>query len=175
MNYTRAEPFDFLTLAQGGRKGIWDVTRVNINNVKQRKEIEMGKGNLTSIGHRVTFEPPRDVRARGGTLCAGTIVDELWATPENNTLPKRKPRNKDDWGDYSCCAQLIKWDENDYLKWGENDRYSIRLTYYRRQAGGDRWRPAGQTTVNDNRRTIKALLERTLAKTGWFSDSPIIQ
>jgi hypothetical protein len=150
--------------------------RTNINNVNQGKEIKMGKGNLPShIGERVTFNPPRDVKAKGGTPCTGTIVDEVWATPDVNTRRVREPKNKDDWGDYSCCAQLIKWDENDYLKWGENDRYSIRLTYYRRRAGEDRWTHAGQTTVNSDWRTIKALLERTLAKTGWFSDSPIIQ
>ena len=39
MDYTRAEPFDSLTLAQGGRNGIWDVMQVNINNVIRKDEI----------------------------------------------------------------------------------------------------------------------------------------
>ena len=145
--------------------------RANINNVQQRKETHMSfakiKGNLTSrIGRQVGFGAPKDVGAKGGTPISGIIVDEVWATPEINTSPAKKPENKDDWGDYSLCAQLIKWGENNH---------SIRLAYYRRRAGEDHWEYAAQMTVNSDWRTIKALLERTLAKTGWFSDSPMIQ
>jgi len=155
----------------GGGDGIWNVMRTNINNVRQRKETNVGfakiKGKLTSrIGAPVRFGTPKDVGAKGGTPGFGRIVDEVWATPERNTSPERKPENKDDWGDYSLCAQLIKWGENNH---------SIRLAYYRRRAGEDWWEFAAQMTVNSDWRTIKALLERTLAKTGWFSDSPIIQ
>jgi hypothetical protein len=91
------------------------------------------------------------------------VVDEVWATPEVNNSPKREPVNKDDWGDYSFCAQLIKWD---------NGGHSICLPYYRRRAGEDWWEFASQMTVNSNWRTIKILLERTLAQSGWFSDNP---
>jgi len=124
------------------------------------------KGNLTSrIGARVTFGTPKDVGAKGGTPGYGTIIDEVWATPEVNTSPPRQAGSKDDWGDYSFCAQLIKWTDSSY---------SIRLAYYRRRAGQDWWEFASQMTVNSDWRTIKALLERTLAKTGWFSDNPEI-
>ena len=125
------------------------------------------KGNLTSrIGRPVNFKTPKYVRARGGTPISGTIVDEVRATPEINTSPARKLKNNDDWGDYSFCAQLIKWGENNH---------SIRLAYWRRRAGEDWWEFAAQMTVNSDWREIEALLKRTLAKTGWFSDSPIIQ
>ena len=124
------------------------------------------KGNLTArIGKIVNFTAPKDVRDKGGSPACGTIVDEVWATPEINTSPARQAQNKDDWGDYSFCAQLIKWGENDH---------SIRLAYYRRRAGEDWWEFASQMTVNSDWRTIKTLLERTLVKTGWFSDNPKI-
>jgi hypothetical protein len=88
---------------------------------QQRKETNMSfartKGNLTSrIGKPVRFGTPKDVGAKGGTAGFGTIVDEVWATPEINTSPAKKPGNKDDWGDYSFCAQLIKWIKGDALK-----------------------------------------------------------
>jgi hypothetical protein len=139
--------------------------------VRQRRETDMGfakiKGNLTSrIGAQVRFGTPKDVGAKGGSAGFGTIVDEVWATPEINTSLARKPEKKNDWGDYSFCAQLIKWGEADF---------SIRLAYYRRRVEEDWWEFASQMTVNSDWRTIKALLERTLARTGWFSDTPIIQ
>ncbi len=122
------------------------------------------KGNLKSrIGNPVTFRTPKDVGAKGGTPVSGAVVDEVWATPALNTSPARQAQDKDDWGDYSFCAQLIKWGENNH---------SIRLAYYRRRAGEDWWEFASQMTVNSDWRTIKALLERTLTKTGWFSDTP---
>lgn len=124
------------------------------------------KSNLTSRkGKPVEFGAPKDVGEKGGTPDHGTIVDEVWATPEINTRPTRQAGNKDDWGDYSFCAQLIKW---------TNGSHTIRLAYYRRRAGEDWWEFASQMTVNTDWRTIKALLEKTLAKTGWFSDNPSI-
>ena len=123
-------------------------------------------GNLTSrIDKPVTFGTPKDVGAKGGSPGYGTVVDEVWATPEINTSPARQAQSKDDWGDYSFCAQLIKWGENNH---------TIRLAYYRRRAGEDWWEFASRMTVNSDWRTIKSLLERTLAKTGWFSDTPKI-
>lgn len=137
-------------------------------NKKLRKETDMGfakvKGNLTSrIHNRVRFGAPRDVVTKGGRPSFGTVEDEVWATPEINTSPVRQSQNKDDWGDYSFFAQLIKWDDN---------THSIRLGYYRRRNGEDCWEFASQTTVNSNWQTVKVLLERTLEKTGWFSDTP---
>jgi hypothetical protein len=124
------------------------------------------RGNLTSrIGRPVKFGAPKDVRAKGGIHFSGIIVDEVWATPEINISPARQPQNNNDWGDYSFSAQLIKWGENNH---------SIRLAYYRRRAGQDWWEFASQMTVSGDWQTIKALLERTLAKAGWFSDAPVI-
>lgn len=121
-------------------------------------------GELTSrIGRPVRFGAPNDVRERGGGCAEGTIVDEVWAKPHDNKLPPRKRRGNHDWGDYLFCSQLIRWDDGSY---------QIRLAYYRRRAGEDWWEFAGQTTVVSERNTIKALLERTLAKKHWFSESP---
>jgi hypothetical protein len=122
------------------------------------------KGSLTSrIGRPVRFGAPKDVYAKGGQASFGEIVDEVWAKPSENKLPPRKPKHKNDWGDYSFCSQLIKWDENDF---------SIRLAYYRRRAGEDSWEFAAQTTPNGDPKIIKALLERTLAKKRWFKGNP---
>ena len=63
------------------------------NNVQQRKETDM-KGNLTShVGAQVKYGAPTDVRAKGGMPHFGKIVDEVWATPDINTSPARKPKN----------------------------------------------------------------------------------
>lgn len=122
------------------------------------------KGELTSrIDSRVRFGAPGDVQQKGGSAGYGTIIDEVWADPDINKKPPRPYSVDDDWGDYSFCAQLIRWDHRDY---------SIRLAYYRRRAGEDWWEFASQTTVNSNWRTIKALLQRTLAMEGWFRDNP---
>lgn len=107
---------------------------------------------------------PKDVHKKGGQAAHGVIVDEVWADPEINDSPPRKVRHRNDWGDYSFCAQLIKWDEG-------KEGYAIRLAYYRRRCDEDCWEFAGQTTVSSNWKTIKALCEKTLSKTGWFQDS----
>jgi hypothetical protein len=122
------------------------------------------KGELTSrIGSRVRFGVPKDVQNTKGEAIYGTIIDEVWADPEINKKPPRNRSSEGDWGDYSFCAQLIKWDNGDY---------SIRLAYYRRRAGEDYWEYASQMTVNSDWRTIKALLEKTLSKKNWFKDNP---
>jgi hypothetical protein len=122
------------------------------------------KGQLTSrIGCQVRFGAPKDVDNRGGTAERGIIVDEIWADTELNSSPPRRAENAADWGDYSFCAQLIKWGEKEY---------TIRLAYYRRRVGEDYWEYASHTTVNSSWKTIKTLLERTHAKTGWFQDNP---
>lgn len=123
------------------------------------------RGELTSrVGRRVSFGAPRDVARAGGKGGSGTVVDEVWATPEINMSAPRRAESAEDWGDYSFCAQLIRWDGGDH---------SIRLAYYRRRAGEDWWEFASQTTVNSGWRTIKLLLSRTLAKEGWFRDAPV--
>jgi hypothetical protein len=122
-------------------------------------------GKLTSrIGCAVRFKAPQDVLRAGGVAgSVGRIVDEVWADPAVNDLPKRDPEHTGDWGDYSFCSQLIEW---------EDKSHTIRLAYYRRRAGEDYWEFASQMTINSEWRTIKPLLERTLARTGWFSDTP---
>jgi len=120
------------------------------------------KGILKSrIGVPVRYSAPRDVAKAGGNQNQGTIVDEVWADPQINIAPPRKRQNKDDWGDYSFCSQLIKW---------QDGSHSIRLAYYRRRTGEDFWEYASQTSVSSDWRTIKMLLENTLAKTDWFKD-----
>jgi hypothetical protein len=122
------------------------------------------KGTLRSrINAPVRYSPPRDVARFGGGHRTGKIVDEVWADPDINTLPPRKRTNKDDWGDYSFCSQLIQWDDGSF---------SIRLAYYRRRAGEDFWEYASQTTVDSDWKTITALFKKTLAKTHWFNDKP---
>lgn len=122
------------------------------------------KGELTPrIGAPVRYGAPEDVHKAGGVAVKGVIIDEVWADPEINKKPVRSSNGKDDWGDYSFCAQCIKWN---------NDDYTIRLAYYRRRAGEDCWEYASQMTVDSDWRTIKALLEKTLAKSNWFRDNP---
>ncbi|MHB9074307.1 MAG: hypothetical protein ACYC6G_12360 [Desulfobaccales bacterium] len=124
------------------------------------------KGELTSrIGRPVRFGAPKDVKAKGGEAGYGVIVDEVWADPELNLSPYREADHLGDWGDYSFCAQLIKWPQE--------EEFSIRLAYYRRRAGEDYWTYASQMTVNSDWKTIKKLLERTLKKQEWFQDKPI--
>ena len=124
----------------------------------------MIQGPLTSrIGYAVHFGAPKDVEAKGGSAGYGEIVDEIWADPEINSSPPREPAHTGDWGDYSFCAQLKKW---------EGEDYTIRLAYYRRRAGENFWEFASQMTVNSDWRTVKTLLERTLSKTQWFQDDP---
>ncbi len=82
-----------------------------------------------------------------------------------NTAPPREATSVGDWGDYSFCAQLIQWD---------NGEHGIRLAYYRRRVGEDWWEFASQMTVSSDWRTIKALIEKTLARSGWFSDMPTV-
>jgi hypothetical protein len=117
------------------------------------------KGSLTSrIGSPVRYGAPKDVHDKGGKARYGIIVDEIWANPNINESPPRKPSHPHDWGDYSFCAQLIKWD-------GEDEDHAIRLAYYRRHFGEDWWEFAGQTTVSSHWKKIKVLCEKTLSKT----------
>lgn len=121
-------------------------------------------GELTSrIGRRVRFGAPKDVQKRGEGSGHGTIVDEVWADPNMNKEPPRKWRGPGDWGDYSFCAQLIKWDHG---------TYSIRLAYLRRRPGENWWEYASQATVNMEWSTVEALMQKTLAKKAWFTDNP---
>lgn len=124
-------------------------------------------GQLESrIGRPVKFSAPQDVHARGGQPDFGEIIDEVWADETLNRSPCHTQPCQDGnecWGDYSFCAQLIRW---------RDDRTSIRLAYYRRRCGQDWWEYASQMTVNSGWKTIKALLEVALAKTDWFQDNP---
>ena len=122
------------------------------------------RGKLTSrVGSTVTFGTPRDVGRSGGKPGRSRIIDEIWLTPEINQLPPRTPEHVNDWGDYSTCAQLIRWDDG---------TYNIRLAYYRRRCGEDWWEYASQTTVSGPPQEIKALCEKVLLKENWFRDNP---
>jgi hypothetical protein len=124
-------------------------------------------GDLKSRkGCRVRYGSPRDVLTNGGTeAMMGTIVDEVWL---DEALNSSEPHSKHCeygpgcWGDYSFCAQLIKWDGK--------ETPDIRLAYYRRRCGEVGWEYASQTTVSSEPSNIKRLLELTLAKTEWFAD-----
>ncbi len=107
-------------------------------------------------GNSVTYGAPKDVATRGGKAVTGRIVDEIWENEATNTEPPKACTGTDDWGDYSFFAQLIKWDSSADLPDGD---YSIRLGYYRRRAGEDEWRFAGQTTISSTPAQIKSLLE----------------
>jgi hypothetical protein len=114
------------------------------------------------IGDKVEFKPPLSARARGAQSRIGKIVDEVWAREEQRD-PDPKKHDHDDpncWGDYAFCSQLIEWQEGGH---------SIRLAYYRLPCGKDHWQFAGQTTIETRPSTIKLLMERTLAKTEWFT------
>jgi len=120
------------------------------------------RGKLTSrVGCRVRFGAPRDVHTAGGSAGYGSIVDEVWAYPEVNDMPARQSEGPHNWGDYSFASQLIGW---------QDGTHSIRLAYYRRRAGEDHWEFASQMTVNADPPTIKALLQKTLAKQEWFAN-----
>ena len=113
------------------------------------------KGTLRSrLGCTVSFGPPGDVKAAGGTSSSGRIIDEAWVDEALNSSPPRQGSAKDNWGDYSFCAQLIEWAH------GER---GIRLAYYRRRIGEDHWELASQTTVCSDPETIRRLCQLTLA------------
>ena len=96
-------------------------------------------GELTSrIGRPVNFKAPSDVNKSGYEYYHGEIIDEVWADPKINKRPA-KLKKEENWGEYSFCAQLIKWEDN----W-----HTIRLAYYRRRAGEDHWEFAIKMTVN---------------------------
>ena len=103
-------------------------------------------------GNRVYFGPPGDVRRNRGGGVAGKIIDEVW-------VPDAEATTDGTWGRYSFFAQLIRWDSG---------KKSIRLGYFRRRVGESHWEFGSQTTINSNPRTIRDLLNQTLAKQEWF-------
>jgi hypothetical protein len=116
-------------------------------------------GRLASrIGQSVEFGAPGDVKKAGGSGRRGTIVGEVWANPALNCSQPRTSKGPDDWGDYSFCAQRIRW---------EDGSHSIRLGYYRRRAGEDAWQWGSQTTVEGDPDEIKALCQNALDGLDW--------
>lgn len=116
---------------------------------------------LSRRGCDVTFRSPKDVRTAGGKKHRkGIIIDEVWepGIDEINAGSVHMGR----WGAYAFFSQLIRWDDG---------KYQIRLGYYRRAVGKRRWIFASQTTICSNWRTIKSLLDNTLAKASWFRDA----
>ncbi|MGA9602537.1 MAG: hypothetical protein WBQ82_00315 [Methyloceanibacter sp.] len=99
-------------------------------------------------------------RERGAKDCVGKIIDEMWAIESQRDPPPHTHDDPDCWGDYAFCSQLIEW---------QDGGHSIRLAYYHLPCKGTHWRFASQTTVETKLSTIKRLLERTLAKTHWFT------
>lgn len=123
------------------------------------------RGKLTTrVGRRVSFGAPLDVQKTGRPASSGTVIDEAWVDPALNASGPRNAQGADDWGDYSFCSQFIRWDDG---------THSIRLAYFRRRCGEDHWEFASQTTINADWRTMKALLEATLAKQAWFADMSV--
>ena len=114
----------------------------------------------SKIGKQVRFCPPKDARERGAQDRLGKIVDEVWAIESQRDAPKHTHNDPNCWGDYAFCSQLIEWTDGGY---------SIRLAYYRQRSGQDHWEFASQTTFETRPSTVKALLERTLAKSDWFT------
>ena len=131
----------------------------------------MAKELPSHIGNRVRFGAPKDVHLKKGGPAWGTILDEVWADKAINSSDchsKKCSQGMHCWGDYSFCSQLIKWDEA-----GADGEYSIRLAYYRRRCGEDKWMFAGQTTVTSDCASIRKLLEATLARKTWFQNPPV--
>lgn len=121
-------------------------------------------GTLESrIGKPVNFCAPEDVREAGGNGFSGMVVDEVWAEPELNASPPRTRQGVNDFGDHCYCSQLIRWADG---------TYGLRLAYFRRRPGEAQWIFASQMTVTGEPAVMKALMERTLAREGWFRDSP---
>jgi hypothetical protein len=114
----------------------------------------------SKIGKQVRFRPPQDARQRGAQDRIGKIIEEVWANESQRNALKHTHNDPDCWGDYAFCSQLIEWNDGGY---------SIRLAYYRQRCGQDHWEFASQTTLETRPSTIKALLERTLAKSDWFT------
>ena len=120
-------------------------------------------GKLTSrIGSRVNFSPPSDVRLAGGVSSPGEIIDEVWVDEALNRSRPRRASPRNDWGDYSFCAQLIQWEDGQRM---------IRLAYYRRRAGENHWEFASQMTVCSEPETVQRLCKLTLGKKSWFKPS----
>jgi hypothetical protein len=115
------------------------------------------------IGQPVSFGPPDDVLKAGGGRLSGIVVDELWADPVVNARAVRPSSGAGDWGDYSFCAQRIRWSDGSY---------SIRLGYYRRRAGEDGWHWGSQTTVHRSPTEMKAFLDAVLSQKQWFESDP---
>jgi hypothetical protein len=114
----------------------------------------------STIGKQVIFRPPKDALQRGAQARVGKIVDEVWAIDSQRDASKHTHNDPNCWGDYAFCSQLIEWTDG---------TYSIRLAYYRQRCGQDHWEFASQTTIETWPSTIKALFERTLAKSDWFT------
>lgn len=114
------------------------------------------------IGRKVEFRPPVSAQKRGAenNKKVGKIVDEVWADEAQRDPPIHDHDDPECWGDYAFCSQLIEWEEGGF---------SIRLAYYHLPCKGDRWQFASQMTVETKSSIIKLLLERTLAKTDWFT------
>lgn len=115
------------------------------------------------IGSKVRYGAPGDVKNRGGAPVEGVIRDEVWELEKGGAPEARHLPEHHGWGEYYFFSQLIEWD---------NGHHSIRVGYYRRRRGEPNWTFGSQTTVSADPPTIGRLLQRTLAKEGWFKRRP---
>jgi len=129
--------------------------------MSSRKPFQIRCRLTSRKGRKVWFKPPNDAAAAGGSYVGGEIVDEVWAQPDINDSPARASSGPSDWGDYSFCAQRIRW---------AHGGHSIRLAYYRRRAGEDAWHFGSQMTITGDSGEIRDLLRKTLEKAEWCDD-----
>ncbi len=157
-----------LVQPEGGAVAIWGAFKAVLLRYGERsmRRARRNEGTLLSQkGRKVRFNPPRDAARAGSLGREGVIVDDVFADPTVNARPPHaKPCNKGPycWGDYSFCAQLIQFSN-------DNNRH-IRLGYFRRRCGETYWTYAAQTTVSSRWQNVKALLDATSSKVDWFRD-----
>lgn len=93
----------------------------------------------------------------------GKVKDEVWANRKLIESPPRKSSHPRKKAEFSLCAQLIRWDD---------DKYGIRLAYFKRNWGAAEWRYVSRAAPTSDPKTIKKLLTKTLAKRNWFRKQP---
>jgi hypothetical protein len=99
-------------------------------------------------GAEVNFNPPEAVP--DGKPRKGKVVDYVDVDPVEDP----------EWGWYYYVSELIEW---------SGGGKSVRLAYYYAPHGSNRWLWGGQYSIEDEPLVIKALIDRTLAKSNWFN------
>ncbi len=96
----------------------------------------------------MNFNPPEAVP--DGKPRKGKVVDYVDVDPVEDP----------EWGWYYYVSELIEW---------SGGGKSVRLAYYYAPHGSNRWLWGGQYSIEDEPLVIKALIDRTLAKSNWFN------